>query len=51
MEEKKKNLKEVKAPKKRKDKYEEKVSFNGTFDDLLNLTIQPRKEDKESGKK
>lgn len=47
MEEKKKILKEEKTTKKRKDKYEEKVYFNGTFDDLLDLTIMPRKEDKE----
>lgn len=51
MEEKKKKVNEEKATKKRKDKYEDKVSFNGTFDDLLDLTIKPRKEDKESGKK
>lgn len=39
MEEKKK--KELKP---RADKYEEKVSFDGTFDELLELTIQPKKD-------
>jgi len=33
-----------KEPKPRADKYEEKVSFDGTFDELLNLTVQPKKE-------
>lgn len=44
MEEKKKKPTKDKAPKERSDKYEEKVSFNGSFDDLLNLTIQPKKD-------
>lgn len=35
-----------KEPKPRADKYEEKVTFNGSFDDLLSLTIQPKKEAK-----
>lgn len=47
MEEKKKKSTKDKAPKERSDKYEEKVSFNGSFDDLLNLTIQPKKDKSE----
>lgn len=35
-----------KVSKPRADKYEEKVSFDGTFDELLDLTIQPKKDDK-----
>lgn len=52
MEEKKnKSTKKDKAPKERSDKYEEKVSFNGSFDDLLNLTIQPKKDKSENDSK
>lgn len=40
---KKKSIK-VKETKPRADKYEEKVSFDGTFDELLELTIQPKKD-------
>lgn len=38
-----------KAPKKRADKYEEKLLFNGTLDDLVKLTVkhaEKKKEDK-----
>jgi len=46
MEEKKKSTKD-KAPKERSEKYEEKVSFDGTFDELLTLTVQPKKDKSE----
>ena len=38
-----KSVKE-KESKPRADKYEEKVTFNGSFDDLLGLSVQPKKE-------
>lgn len=44
MEEKKKKQDKEKESKPRSDKYEEKVSFDGTFDELLDLTIKPKKE-------
>ncbi|MFC1222691.1 hypothetical protein ACFE6N_02715 [Pedobacter sp. BG31] len=39
-----------KTSKPRADKYKEKVSFAGTFDDLLNLTVQPKKENSNTKK-
>ena len=53
MKEKKRNSTKEQTSMKRSDKYEEKVSFDGTFDDLLNLTIQPKKDKpgKEDSKK
>lgn len=46
-EKKKKSTKtKVKETKPRADKYEEKVSFDGTFDELLDLTVKVKKEDK-----
>lgn len=42
MKEKKDKPVKVKETKPRADKYEEKVSFNGTFDDLLNISVQPK---------
>lgn len=50
-EEKKKKSTKDKAPKERSDKYEEKVSFDGTFDDLLALTIHPKKDNSEKDSK
>lgn len=44
MKEKKDKPAKVKEPKPRADKYEEKVSFDGTFDELLNISVQPKKE-------
>lgn len=32
--------KESKSSKKRSDKYEEKVSFDGTFEDLISITVK-----------
>lgn len=46
MEDKKKKVKDTTKTKPRADKYEEKVSFDGTFDELLDLTVKPKKEDK-----
>lgn len=46
MEEKKRKQVKKKESKPRKDKYEEKVSFDGTFDKLLDLTIHLKKEEK-----
>ncbi|MCZ4223499.1 hypothetical protein [Pedobacter rhodius] len=40
----------VKESKPRANKYEEKVSFDGTFDELLNLSVQPKKEKRIDGK-
>lgn len=51
MEEKKKISAKKKESKPRADKYEEKVSFDGTFDELLELTIQPKKEEEKKEKK
>ena len=39
-----KNPIKEKELKPRSDKYEEKVSFDGTFDELLDLTVRPKKE-------
>lgn len=53
MEEKKKSSTKKKESKPRADKYEEKVSFDGTFDELLERTIQPipiKEEDKKDKK-
>ncbi len=44
MEENKDKKVKKKSTKPRADKYEEKVSFDGTFDELLQLTIQPKKD-------
>lgn len=46
MEEQKKKLVKEKEPKQRKEKYDEKLSFDGSFDDLLDLTVIPKKENK-----
>lgn len=45
-EEKKKKPTKTKDTKPRADKYEEKVSFDGTFDELLDLTVKVKKENK-----
>ena len=44
MKENKDKTTKIKESKPRADKYEEKVSFNGSFDELLNLSVQPKKD-------
>lgn len=44
MEEKKNTPIKEKEHKPRKDKYDDKLSFGGTFDELMDITIRSKKE-------
>lgn len=43
MKEKRNKLVKVKEAKPRAGKYEEKVLFDGAFDELINISIEPKK--------